>query len=295
MKLLDIYEKSDVFKCAKGGRLAIEKASLFVTGIVLREIFFPELAFENNTVGYSLEQMWYALCLFHDKRMERERTWECVCRERKERGAGRWESRNIEVTNKWNPMQICFSPLFHYDGEGIRFTNGARVSECVLSETEIKDYFYYRSMCSRMGGMDHGIAGGLLLYENLVWRHLKQSGKPDRNALNLYSYAANTMMVHNIDIGKASVQKMVPEKDPMLFLLILADALEPLRYASESADYEELLKQAEIEISKQKIRLIWNPDYFVIERLEENLRNMQKKIKADYKIWRETAEICITL
>ena len=40
--------------------------------------------------------------------------------------------------------------------------------------------------------MDHGIAGGLMLYESLVRRHLKQRGNLGREDLDLYSYAANT-------------------------------------------------------------------------------------------------------
>ena len=81
----------------------------------------------------------------------------------------------------------------------------------------------------------------------------------------------------------------------MLFLLILAETLEPLQYAAKYEDYRQLLKQVEVEMEKGGITLIVNPYYFALDRLEENLRNMKKKIKVDYKIWRETAEICITM
>ena len=295
MKLLDIYEKSDMFRCAKGGGLAIETASLFVSGIVLREIFLPQIAFEDCREGYSFEQVWFALCLYHDKRMESESRWKRACQERAEWETGQWESRNIGANDKWEPMHLCLSPLFQYSGEGMKFTNGAQVTGAAFSEGEIRDYFYFRSACSREGGMDHGIAGGLMLYESLVRRHLKQRGNLGREDLDLYSYAANTMMVHNILKGDKTMHRIIPKKDPMLFLLILADALEPLQYAAESADYRYLLKCVEAEVSEQKIRLRWNPECFVIEGLEENLRNMQKKIKLDYKIWRETAEIFITM
>lgn len=295
MKLLDIYEKSDMFRCAKGGGLAMEKGSLFVSGIILREVFFPQISFKSSREEYSFEQVWFTLCLYHDKRMESESRWKRACMERTDRENGQWESKSCGPDGKGHPMQLSFSPLFQYSGDGIKFTNGVQVTGAVFSEAEITDYYYFRSTCFRNGGMDHGIAGGLFLYEDLIQRHRQRYGDSDQNARNLYSYAANTMMAHNICIGSGTAKGITPEKDPMLFLLILAETLEPLQYAEKCEDYRQVLKQVEMEIEKGGITLIINPDYFAVDRLEENLRNMQKKIKVDYKIWRETAEICITM
>lgn len=274
MKLLEIYEKSDMFKGAKGGELPIEKESMFVTGVVMREIFFPALSLKNSREGYSFEQLWFALCLCHDKRME---------------GAC------MDINGKWSPMHFQFSPLFHYVGEGIQFTNGTKVSECILSEAEIEDYFYFRSTCFYDGGTDHGIVGGLLLYNSLICRHLQRIGVPDGNSLNLYSYAANTLLIHNICWGIKGSDKITPGMDPLLFLLLLAEVLEPLQYAFVCMEYKELLRQIEVEVSEREIRLVMDPNYFAIKRLENNLREVEKKIEVDCKIWSESAEVCITL
>lgn len=295
MKLLDIYEKSEVFRCAKGGELPMETASLFVSGIVMRELFFSEISFYNKQEGYSFEQIWYAICLHHDKQLERAHIWKKVCQEKRDRGIRRWESRNIDANYKWRPMQLCFSPLFHYSGEGVRFTNGAQVKKCILSESEIKDYFYFRNTCCREGGMDHGIAGGLLLYENFTRRHLQYKGDLDRKTMNLYSYAANSLMVHNICNGDEDGEKITWEKDPLLFLFVLAETLEPLQYAVVCADYSLLLSCIEVDISDREISFVMDPEYFAIDRLEEGLQRMEKKIKVEYKLQREAARIRITM
>lgn len=295
MKLLEIYEKSDVFKFAKEGEVTVKAGSLFVSGIILREVFFSDISFENSRIGYSFEQIWFAICLYHDERMERASRWKRACLERADREKRQWESRFGGPDDKGHPMRLVFLPLFQYGGEGIKFTNGVQVIGAAFSEAEITDYYYFRSACSRDGGMDHGIAGGLFLYEDLIRRHRQMYGDPDHNARNLYSYAANTMMVHNIWKGDKTMHRIIPQKDPMLFLLILAETLEPLQYAAKCEDYRQLLKQVEVEMEKGGITLIVNPYYFALDRLEENLWNMQKKIKVDYKIWRETAEICITM
>lgn len=295
MKLLDIYEKSDMFRSAKGGEVSIETASLFVCGIVLREIFFPSLSFSRPQEEYSFEQIWYMLCLHHDKRMERRRIWKRACSVRRDRSIRRWESRNIDINYKWKPMQLCFSPLFHYCGEGMRFTNGACVRECQLSETEVKDYFYFRNTCCREGGMDHGIAGGLLLYENLIRRRLQRRGELDKKALNLYSYAANTMMVHNLCEKENEKSRATIETDPMLLLFVLAEAIEPLQYATGEADYRRLLRAVEVEISEKEFVLQPDPQMFAVDELEERLERMRKKINVGCEFVRETSRICITM
>lgn len=295
MKLLDIYEKSDVFKGAKGGEMSIETVSLFVTGIAMREILFPEISLENSRHGFSFEQVWYALCLYHDNQMENACIWEKVCQGRRNRGIRRGESGKKDEDDKWGPLNLCFSPLFYYSGDGIRFTGGAQVRECFLSEDAVKDYYYFRSTCYRDGGMDHGIAGGLLLYENLVCRHLQRIGETDRDSLNLYSYAANTLLVHNICQESRDGERITPAKDPLLFLLMLAEAIEPLQYAIECTDCRKILDRAEVEIRGHEIRIRIDPNCFFIGRWEEKLRKMEKKILIDYKIWRETAGICIRL
>lgn len=294
MKLLDIYEKSDMFRSAKGGEVPIETASLFVCGIVLREIFFPEIEF-SSPEEYSFEQMWYMICLHHDKRMERHRIWKRACLERREKSARRWEGRNIDTNCNWRPMQLCFSPLFHYLGEGMRFTNGACVRDCLLSEAEVKDYFYFRNTCSRKGGMDHGIAGGLLLYENLIRRNLQCKGELDKKALNLYSYAANTMMVHNLCEEEKEERRTTLDTDPLLLLFVLAEAIEPLQYAQKIVDYRTLLGAVEVEIFEKEFMMRMDPRFFAVDEMEKRIEKMLKKIKVGCEFMRETSRICITM
>ncbi len=294
MNLLDIYERSDMFRSVEGGEVSIETASLFTCGIVLKEIFFPSLAFCKEE-EYSFEQVWYMICLYHDERMETPHIWKRMCSLCKDRRVRGLEGRNIDTDNKWQPMQLGVSPFFHYIEEGIRYTNGACVRKCLLTETEVKDYFYFRNTCYNAGGMDHGIAGGLILYENLIRRRLQSRGELDKRVLNLYSYAANTLMVHNLCEREDEKKRIMPDMDPLLLLFVLAEAVEPLQYSQYEADCRMLLKAVEVEIFEKEFIVKMNPELFDIDEMEKRIETMKKRIRVSCEILRQTSEVCIRM
>lgn len=280
MKFWNIYEKSNVFNSVEGGDISVDSASLFVCGIIFREIFCPDIAFQCENEEYSLEEVWYMLCLHHEKRMGQYCIWEAIDRE-------------IERNRK--NKRIVFVPMRSYMGNGVRFTNGACVKECMVLKTEIEDYHYFRNACCRKKDMDHGISGGLLLYENLIRRHVTQKGEMNCRALNLYSYVANTMIVHNM-YGKYGTQKQVTlEKDPMLFLFLMAETIEPLQYGKKDLNYRVLLNAVDIELYENRMVLQPDPDYFDFEAMERKVNILQNIIGIKCYMERETSKICITM
>lgn len=294
MKLLDIYEKSDMFRSAKGGEGSVETASLFACGMICKEIFFPALVFEG-ALELSLEQMWYLLCLHHDKRMENPKMWKRACAHCRNRSAQGLEEGNIAVNREWQPMRFVFSPLFYYAGDGIRYDNGICVRKCLLAESEVKDYFYFRNICYGDGGMDHGIAGGLLLYENLICRRMELGGELDRQTLNLYSYAANTLLVHNLCEKKEGWRTIRPDEDPLLLLLVLAETIEPLQYAKCGVDYHMLLQAVEIDVRKEGLTVRMNPAYFDVLKLENKISRLKKIVRVNCEFACKTSEVYIRM
>jgi len=253
MTLWDIYEKSTVFNREEGGMPGKEKASMFVCGIVLREVFCPKLQITYPVSEYSWEQLWYLACLYHDRRFEQSTLWKLTCEQSASMGRQEiWEAQNIGTNTGWTPMKIFFSPVFTYGKKGIVFSNGACVRESPVSETEIKDRFYYRNTCCRQVGMEHGIVGGLLLYDHLLFRHWEEKNGIKGDKLHLYSYFANLLMGHHLIKG---TEDALFEKNPGLFFLVLAEALEPLHYVRECYTARDVLNSIRVQLFEKEIVL----------------------------------------
>lgn len=263
MKLWNIYEKSTMFREAKGGVMTRDSASLFVCGITVKEIFCPKLAFAQNS-NYTMEEVWYMLCLHHEKRRIRIK-------------------------------QIFFTPLRCYKGNAVCFTNGACVEKALFSRSEIEDYYYFQKACCRKNYVDHGIAGGLLLYENLIARHALCKLEMNDAVLKMYSYIANTLIAHNMCRVSEKELQITPEKDPLLFLFVLAETIEPLQYRKKELESRELLNAVEVEISENKIVLQPDPEYFDFDAMERRIHEMQKIIKIGCMTERKTSKICINM
>lgn len=284
MTLLEIYEKSHVFRSAEKGELEVGTASLFVCGILLKEVFFSEIGFFYEE-GYTFDEVWFLLCQSHDESVERSSVWKKMCSLRK--------AQNVNEGKQWGPLQMDFSPFFQYAGDGIRFTNGVRVRSSFYREDQIEDYFCFRNICYDDSGMDHGIACGLLLYENLMHRSLYGGKKVSKREQNLYSYAANTMIGHNLCGLYEREEKVKVNDDPLMFLLLLAEMIEPLQYMKGETDYREALRAIQVSVRHKELFLRMNPQYFDGFKLEKRLERMKKKIDIGCEMSHETSEIYV--
>lgn len=234
MTLWDIYEKSSMFQSVRKGEMETGSASLFVCGILLRELFCPGIEICAPKTEYSWEQLWYIICIHHDRRFEQRTFWKLACKQKGMRETG------------------IFSPLFIYGKAGIGFTNEVCVRESPVSELEVKDMFCFRNICSGRDGMDHGMAGGLLLFENLLFRHWKEKGEISEDFLHLYSYLANILMIHHV---LKCPKDGALSKNPFLFFLLLAEAIEPLHYVEKVLDAKTILEKIDIELYDRELVL----------------------------------------
>lgn len=193
--------------------------------------------------------------------------------------------------------------------EEIEYTNGLKVKSGIYTK-EIKNrYFQYRLY--HFNCIDHGIIGADKLYNGLVKNYcskFKQCQEPvDFNnfvfnnlhfcveQFKIFRYISDCIASHNIwyasdrsskmfyvNFGLNSLlykknRKISYEKNPLFFLLCLADSLEPVKRGNES-DAQQILEQIKVDychiskIVKITIRSNWSNS----ERGKQYIRNVKE-------------------
>lgn len=198
--------------------------------------------------GYHFLFVWFMSCLFHD------RFWKL---ESDKSGVNKLQSLDKFIEGKHNLLERSsqFIP------ESLR--------SC------IPQYFDYR--LSEWKVIDHGIAGGLDLFDLLIKYRLGQEKKGDQGAWDfskrvevLYVEAAYAVAAHNIFFSdddsvdlykKYCLHTLINQKplefsnSPFLFLLGLVDTIEPLK-TFQCADPDFVAKKVNFDFKKEGSKFI---------------------------------------
>lgn len=227
--------------------------SMFIIGMLLQKDICPGLEFANYEEKRDFACFWYLLCLFHDKAKQASmnpQTENSYYREnltfhQVHQNLERW---NLKYSENWEKLGVTFVPDSTYGSSGICFTNGTTLKESEISHSQLLDFYHYYQVCRISDGPDHGLLGGLLLYDTLVKCSLRKFADDitSRELENLYSYLSNCLIVHNMKkkiFGPDFVpfQHLSFTDNPMLFLLILSEALEPIRFFTEYGMPDEVI------------------------------------------------------
>lgn len=232
--------------------------SVFLLGIQLAEMF-GILSHDNeenegnapyNKNGFNFKYYWFLACLYHDVGYVYEN--------------GKYLDERIKAEQKRkNKLQDNLSALRTDGLEAVQEICDIRYLHNRVFKTydrsEIDLYLKGRATCCNC--IDHGIAGGLMLYDKLrkqfeqSWQNRDRQRSSDRTnfwnnktGLHLsnshfeeYAKAANAIIAHNIWIDTLNEFKQHKgisigiknrisfHKDPLCFILSLADTLEPLK------------------------------------------------------------------
>ena len=157
-------------------------------------------------------------------------------------------------------------------------------------------YFRKRAECQKKGCIDHGIIGGILLYNglsnmfNIAWEHRLNKNQITKDSFDAcisgrklhystkhfeeYAKAADAIIMHNI--WKKTLQEYIAKEfkwrkvrinpkvscknNPLCFILCLADTIEPLKRALNTEDtiyFSFTPKLLKIHSDKEKIRKIY--------------------------------------
>lgn len=237
----DIGGKDSLLKSIeRNGRIhfsknrAIHTVSTFFLGIYIANSFKIDIH-SKNELNMNFKYYWFLICLFHDIGYVYEDTFDCQSLQHIVRDG-------LTAFQRKNRMD--------YLG-----------GDCYLtySRDEINKYLKDRAQCQRegehikAGKIDHGIAGGLLIYNELhkmfdnSWKnrndkqnynresfHINNNGRKlhvSSNNFPVYAQIADAIMSHNIwvrNLPKRREFKISPDNQ-YLFILALADTIEPLK------------------------------------------------------------------
>lgn len=159
----------------------------------------------------------------------------------------------------------------------------------------IRQYFFFRRYSHEK--IDHGILGGLYLYDRLLKnRIIQERNKESQLSWNKeldaqYAHAAAVIATHNIwfpndetacDYIKFGMKELIDEKpisltkSPLLFLLGVVDTIDPVKAYTEKYNVEDIIESLQLDFFEDKF-IIENKidsilDFNEIIKKSENLR-----------------------
>lgn len=226
-----IIEHRDVLK-----NRAPHIVSTYLLGLIIANSLNIDVnSRDNNNVNF--KYLWYLACLYHDIGYVYEATSCCEY------------LKNIQIEGLTAIKEIC---CLNYLDDLIFKT---------FTKNQVNIYLSHRAKCTngKMGVIDHGIVGGLMLYDGLrenyekTWKTINDKGiKCSRekfcyNGLYFsnkhfedYALAADAIISHNIWMSTLNPflveENMGIIKEPVInsgnsiaFILALADTIEPLK------------------------------------------------------------------
>lgn len=199
--------------------------SVFIMGIYLCELLETDIVYEDKYLNKLNLYHWFLTCLYHDYGYVIENN-----------------------PSDYPPRKLSIQKLFTDKLNGkqyLRFKNG----ECEFSDSV--RWRYYDYCRNKRGFIDHGITGGLLLYNQLS-EHLDKmihdnGGQKDfvdsRTGLHYsikhkkdFALCADAIIAHNIWFDQSDISELkLDDKERHIYknwltaLLVLCDTIEPLK------------------------------------------------------------------
>lgn len=239
-------------------RLPNHICSVFFLGLILyyNTSLHKKYRLENNDPGYSaFPFIWFLIALFHDNAYQ------------------------MEDENVLKDIATIDDLKRHFSVE--HFLLDKKFSKCEDLIKSRSKYFTYRK--NEWKVVDHGILGGILLYDRLVKiRREKKLHNEDnlfwgKKLENQYKLAANAISLHNIWLPSTADKKVLYEKYelneliefkkvcfkdfPLFYILGIVDTIEPLKtYRASGHSDSYILSNLQMETAKNSILISCNKD-----------------------------------
>ena len=249
----------------------IHTVSVFILGIAIA------WKMKNRILGNELF-IWFLMCLYHDMGYKLENKTDLV----KEYYTLDKLLQKNEIKEEYNIFKVY------------------------KKKTLCKNYYRYR--IEKYGKIDHGIAGGIILYNVLVKNYYmvkKYSGSNEdsfeysnrmfsKDNFKDYAKAAIGIIRHNMwyandehtrekyrnyglnDLTSEPKNKICYTDDRLLFLLCLADTIEPLKN-SDVKDYNYILEEISMNVDNDKNQE--NSKIIITIQVSDKLKNKDEIIK----------------
>jgi hypothetical protein len=253
-KYFETGEKLHVFKIGNplsNAKLA-HTISVFFLGVLIynNTCLKRMLMFSRNNYSIYFLFLWYLSCLYHDY-------------------AFSFESNNriINVIPDYNALRREFDIT-----KDLLKKTDVHINNYLFKN--IRNYFDYSLVIRKK--VDHGILAGLYLYDRLVkLREVKEkNGNSDldwgKHLEQHYAHAAAAVAVHNIwlpttanqrlycHFGLSDLVNFIPIKiqdSPLLFLLGIADTIDPIKAFSDNHEVEYILSNLELKFFNKSIQM----------------------------------------
>lgn len=268
-------------------RLTNHICSVFFLGILFynKTSFFKKYKLGRNRQSYSrFSFIWFLIALFHDNAYQ------------------------MEKENELNNISTIEDLVNHFGIEHSLFDR--KFSKCKQLLGIRKKYFEFRIKEWQL--VDHGILGGMLLFDRLVKIRIKKKAFHEdtlfwgRSLENQYTTAGNAISIHNIWLQDEITCK-VYELDtligfkpikfgdfPLFYILGIVDTIEPLKtYKDDNISDLDILKSINFEFGKNSLKVSESidskVDFSKLIKKTEGLKNW-----LDVEILKEKTKFQIT-
>lgn len=230
--------------------------SVFFLGILIyyNTDLHKKYQLENNDPGYStFPFIWFLIALFHDNAYQME------------------DENCLKDLSSINDLQKHFEINHYLFKEGIE-------SNCKLLLDSREAYFNYRKSVWKV--VDHGILGGILLYDRLVKirREKKQKNEDNyfwgKNLESQYLLAGCAISLHNIWLPQKGMEEVYQRYGldnlltfrkikfldfPLFYILGIVDTLEPLKtYNGDGFSDKYILENLYFDFKPQSLAISFN-------------------------------------
>lgn len=336
--------------------------SVFCIGLLIKSSSYHDLEIidDNQNEIFEFNYLWFLVSLFHDMGYVQEKDWTYKFEYRKKskdfQNRMRINNQPINKFNKYhnyntyydlgiiysspcyfriNPIKPCSitnSRNNPCSNNSIIFNNGTIITRSMYSKSTIFNYLEYCKMNEDINHYDHGIVGGLWLYDSLVKNYylsyisLNDDSKNIENfyinnlhfcvnQFPIFAYLADCIISHNMwfatDYGtielyeKCGLEQLISphaqsisfNTNPLLFILALADTLEPIKTCCDP-DYGlniepiEVLNSIECVFNYKHISLLFKNNE-IFKKIKKKLDGLENWLDINVEIFENENKIDI--
>ena len=332
--------------------------SVFFIGLLIKNSSYDDLKIidDNQNEIFEFSYLWFLVSLFHDMGYVQEKDWTYKFEYRKKsknfQNRMRINNHSINKFNKYHnyntyydlgiiypaPCYFKTNPIMPYriansknnprPNNRIIFNNGTIITRSIYSKSTIFNYLEYCKMNEEINHYDHGIVGGLWLYDSFVKNYYLSYislNNPridfndfyikhlhfDTNQFSIFAYLADCIISHNIWFAtdnktielyeKCGLEQLIPphaqpiqfDNNPLLFILALADTLEPIKTCS-SLDIApiDILNNIKCNFSDGCILLLFE-NVAMFTKMANKLNDLDSWLAINVQIYENDNKICI--
>lgn len=332
--------------------------SVFFIGLLIKNSSYHELNIidDNQNEIFEFSYLWFLVSLFHDMGYVQEKDWTYKFEYRKKsknfQNRMRINNHSINKFNKYHnyntyydlgiiypaPCYFKTNPIMPYriansknnprPNNRIIFNNGTIITRSIYPKSTIFNYLEYCKMNEEINHYDHGIVGGLWLYDSFVKNYYLSYISLNNpridfndfyikhlhfytNQFSIFAYLADCIISHNIWFAtdnetielyeKCGLEQLIPphaqpiqfDNNPLLFILALADTLEPIKTCS-SLDIApiDILNNIKCNFSDGCILLLFE-NVAMFTKMANKLNDLDSWLAINVQIYENDNKICI--